>query len=64
MSIFFIFVPDYWFSRNRVHHPKMRENHGDARSGLTRRVLYFFGQQNFDAFFNVYRRFKKITGVS
>ncbi|XP_071642220.1 glyoxylate reductase/hydroxypyruvate reductase-like [Temnothorax longispinosus] len=37
-----------WFSQNHVHHPK---NHKDARSGLTRRVLYFFGQQNFDTFF-------------
>ena len=38
------------------HHPTMRENHRDSRSGLTRRVLYFFGQKNFDVFFNVYRR--------
>ena len=42
MSIYFIFVSDNWFSRNRVHHPTMRENHRDARSGLTRQVLYFF----------------------
>ena len=64
MRIVFIFVADDWFSRNHVHHPIMRENHRDARSGLTRRVLYFFGQKNFDALFNVYRRLKKITGVS
>ena len=52
----FYFVWDDWFSRNHVYHPTMRENLRDARGGLTRRVLYFFGQQNFDAFFNVYRR--------
>ena len=45
MSIFFVSVTDNWFSRNHVHHPIMRENHRDARSGLTRRVLYFFGQK-------------------
>jgi len=56
MSIFFIFVSDDWFSRNHVHHQTMRENHRDARSGLTRRVLYFLTKKNFDVFFNVCRR--------
>ena len=45
MNIFFIFLSDDWFSRNHVHHPTMRKNHRDTRSGLTRRVLYFIGQQ-------------------
>ena len=53
--IFFIFVSDDWFSRNHVHRLTMRENHRDARSGLTQRVFYFFGQKKFDTFFNVYR---------
>ena len=62
MSIFFIFVSEDWFSRNHVQHPSMRENHRDAQSGLTRRVLHFYQQKKFDAFFNVYRRLKKNTG--
>ena len=48
-----IFVTDDWFLRNHIHHPTMRENYRDARSDLTRRVLYFFLQKNFDAFSNV-----------
>ena len=45
MSILFIFVSDDWLLRNYVHHPIMRENHRYARSGLTRRVLYFFNKK-------------------
>ena len=56
MSIFFILVLDDWFSRNHVHYLTMVENHRDAQSGLTRRVLYFLENKNFDAFFNVYKK--------
>ena len=45
MSIFFPFVSDDGFSRIHVHHPTMRENHRYARSGLTRRVLYFWDEK-------------------
>ena len=55
---------DDWFLRNHVHHPTMRENHRNARSGLTRRVLYFFGQKISTRSSMCIEDNKKNTGVS
>ena len=63
MSIFFIFVSVDWFSGNHVHHPTMRKNHRDARSGLTRRVLYFLDNKILTRSSMCIEDNKKNTGV-